>query len=48
MMKSILKKVLLTTAIVTTAMLSLASFAQAKDTLVWWDLGGGDGVRMRR
>jgi multiple sugar transport system substrate-binding protein len=42
--KSLLKK-----ALVTTALLTIATFsAQAKDTIVWWDfLGGGDGVRMK-
>ena len=45
MLKRILK-----TALVTTALLTVAAFsaAQAKDTIVWWDfLGGGDGVRMK-
>jgi len=43
-------KRILKTALVTTALLTVAAFsaAQAKDTIVWWDfLGGGDGVRMK-
>jgi multiple sugar transport system substrate-binding protein len=40
-------KSLLKLALVTTALMSVAS-VQAKDTIVWWDfLGGGDGVRMK-
>ena len=43
-MKSLLKTVL-----VSTALMSFASIASAAETVVWWDfLGGGDGVRMKK
>src|SRR5215217_5830829 len=43
-MKSLLKTVL-----VSTALMSFASIATAAETVVWWDfLGGGDGVRMKK
>jgi multiple sugar transport system substrate-binding protein len=43
-MKSLLKTVL-----VSTALMSFASIASAAETVVWWDfLGGGDGVRMKQ
>src|SRR5919197_1488804 len=43
MMKSIL-----TRALATAALIALATGAQAKETVVWWDfLSGGDGVRMK-
>ncbi len=33
----------------TVASIGLAGFAQAQETVVWWDfLGGGDGVRMKK
>ena len=42
-MKRILKM-----ALAAAGMVALASGAQAKETVVWWDfLGGGDGVRMK-
>jgi len=35
-------------AMVTTALMTISSVVQAKETVVWWDfLGGGDGVRMK-
>jgi len=41
-------KTLMKLAMVTTALMSISSMVQAKETVVWWDfLGGGDGVRMK-
>ncbi len=40
---------LFTKALVSTALLSIATAASATETVVWWDfLGGGDGVRMKK
>ena len=39
---------ILRAALMSTALVAGAGFAEAKDTIVWWDfLGGGDGVRMK-
>lgn len=41
-------KTLMKLAMVTTALMTISSVVQAKETVVWWDfLGGGDGVRMK-
>ena len=41
-------RTILTRAFSIAAVLAMASIAQAKETVVWWDfLGGGDGVRMK-
>ena len=39
---------ILRAALISTALVAGAGFAEGKDTIVWWDfLGGGDGVRMK-